>query len=249
MAPLLVPFLLFLSLLSFSSELIPKAEFLLGKEVPDVVLITSEGRTATLSELADGKPMLLSFIYTRCTSSCPLIVQKLKEALRNIDEGTYKVLLVDFDQRDTVEDLRNFINRRDIGEGWEVVLAKGENLELLSKSLDFKFFYDEKTDMFAHPNLLVVLSPRLRISGYVLGISFKSSKLKELIELAKVDKVALSPLKGILLRCFRYDPVTGTYTLDWSFVVMVFGGLVPITLMFYFVVLKGFIAGLRRETP
>jgi protein SCO1/2 len=249
MAPLLVPFLLFSLLLSFSRDLVPKAELVLGKKVPDVQVLTSEGKTLYLSELSEGKPLMVSFLYTRCTSSCPLIVQRLKEALRNLPSEDYRVVLVDFDERDSVPDLRRFILDRSVPENWNVVLARGIDLKNLAGVLDFKFYYDEDTDMFAHPNVLVVLSPELKVTGYILGLSYDSDKLSEMIKRAELGEVDLNPIKGFLLKCFRYDPITGTYSIDWSFVAMILGGALPLLVMFYHVVWRNLLPEFLRRAP
>ncbi len=246
MAPLLASLLLLLSL-SFSEDLTPKADFVLGKRVPDVVLTTSEGTQAKLSDLSRGKPLLMSFVYTRCTSSCPVIVQRLKRALSELGRSDYTVLLVDFDERDSVSELRDFVKQRGIEEpNWKVVLARGDELTRLTRAVDFKFYYDDKTDMFAHPNVLVVVSPDMRVSGYVLGLSYDPDKLSSLITSAASGRISLNPIKGLLLKCFRYDPITGTYSIDWSFVAMLLGGSLPLALMFYFVVFKNVVTGIRR---
>lgn len=249
MAPLLAPLLLFLLFTtSFPKEIdiVPKPEFVLGKKVPDVTLINERGEEVRLSQVADGKPLMLSFIYTRCTSACPMIVKGIKEALKGITYRDVKVLLIDFDERDKPADLRNFRKKRDIiGSRWIVALAKGNDLKNLTRAVDFRFFYDEKTDMFAHPNVLVILSPDLIISGYMMGVTYNSKKLSLLIEKARLGKVDLNPVKGFFLKCFRYDPVTGTYTIDWSFVAMLVGGLIPILGMFYFLFLRDLLLKLR----
>ncbi|WP_457600749.1 SCO family protein [Hydrogenivirga sp.] len=247
MAPLLVPFLLFF-LFSFSREVpVPNAELVLGRDVPNVLLTDMNGRSVRLSDITGGKTVLMSFIYTRCTSSCPLIVQRLREALSEVEFGDYRVLLVDFDERDTQAELKKFVNQRNIYDSrWKVALAKGSELRQLTGALDFKFYYDEKTDMFAHPNVLVVLSPSRKVTGYILGLSYDPDRLTQMLKDAQRDKVALNPIRGLLLKCFRYDPVTGTYFIDWSFVAMVVGGSIPIAIMFYFIVFKPIVSGFRR---
>ncbi|RLJ70837.1 protein SCO1/2 [Hydrogenivirga caldilitoris] len=249
MAPLLASLLFLLSFLSFSQDITPNAEVVLGREVPNVILTDSKGKRLSLRELSEGKPVLLSFIYTRCTSSCPLIVQRLREALSRIDSEDYKVVLVDFDDRDTISELGKFVKQRQIYEpGWSVVLVESKQLMSLTRTLDFKFFYDKETDMFAHPNVLIVLSPKLKVTGYILGISYDPQRLSALLKEAREERVSINPIKGLLLKCFRFDPVTGTYSIDWSFVAMVLGGLIPITVMFYYVVLKNILLGFRRAT-
>ncbi len=247
MAPLLVPFLLYFLLIAHAQNIIPKAEFVLGKKLPDITLIDEEGRSLKLSQVADGKPLLLSFIYTRCTSACPMIVEGIKKALSEMGSRDIRVLLIDFDERDKPTNLKKFRKERSIYDSrWTLALVKGEELKKISRAVDFKYFYDEKTDMFAHPNVLIVVSPDLIVSGYILGLSYDADRLSVLIEKARVGQVAVSPIKSLLLKCFRYDPITGTYFIDWSFVAMIVGGLIPIAGMFYFIVLKNLLPGLRR---
>lgn len=241
MAPLL---LLFLS--SFAFDVAPNPDLVLGKRVPDVALIDEWGREVTLRDVSSGKPVVLSMVYTRCTSACPLIVEGMKEALKRMGRKDFTPLLVDFDERDRPEDLRKFIRERRIGDGWRVTVAKGENLRKLTNVLDFKFYYDRGTDTFAHPNVLVVISPDLRVSGYMLGVRYDPDRLSSMIDKAWRGQVDLNWVKGLLLRCFRYDPATGTYTLDWSFVAMVIGGLIPLSGMFYFLFLKDLLPRIRR---
>ncbi|MDQ7037979.1 MAG: SCO family protein [Aquificota bacterium] len=246
MAPLLVPLLLSFLFYSFPKDIVPDAEKVLSKKVPDVNLLTDGGRKVKLSEIADGKPVLLSFVYTGCTSSCPLIVKGIKEAVNDLNRTDLRVLLVDFDGRDTLEDLRRFREVKRIPEGWTVAKAEGEDLAVLTSSLDFKFFYDERTDMFAHPNVLVVLTPDLRVSSYFLGVSYDTEKLAEAVTRASRGEVSLDPIRSLILKCFRYDPITGTYTVDWSFIAMLVGGLIPLLSMAYFLFLRNLTVNIRK---
>ena len=246
MAPLLVLlFLLVLPPFGFARvELTPRAELVIGREVPNVRITLPSGESTTLRDFSEGKPVVLSFIYTRCTSSCPVIIQRLSKALDIQRE--YKVLLIDFDMRDTPKELRKFLKERSISDPrWAVALPSHSALERLSSALDFRFSYDEKTDMFAHPNILVILTPSLKVSSYVLGLSYDRNKIDELLTKADSGELLLNPIKGLLLKCFRYDPVAGTYTVDWSFVAMLIGGALPITGMFYALFLRNLLARIR----
>ncbi len=245
MAPLLAS-LLFLFLNAYALDITPNPDLVLGSRVPNVELVDEGGRLIRLKEISEGRPLLVSFVYTRCTSACPMIVEGVRKTLKNIDTEDFTVLLVDFDERDTARDLIRFRSIRGIEANWRLVLARGENLKRLTEALDFKFYYDDSTDMFAHPNVLVVLSPDLKVSGYMLGVSYDPEKLSRIIAKARQGKVYMGWVKGLLLKCFRYDPVTGTYTVDWSFVAMVAGGLVPLSGMLYFLFLRDLLLRLRR---
>ena len=247
MAPLLA---LLLSLsFSFAGEDIevPKADLVLGRSLPNLSLVLDTGEETDLLNFSSGRPIVLSFIYTRCTSACPMIIKGIKDALGSAGNNGARVLLIDFDLRDKPEDLTKFKERHRIPADWRVALLKKEDLMRLAGFLDFKFRYDPETDMFAHPNVLVVLSPQLKVSGYMLGVRYDRGKLKKILSLARVNRADINPVKGFFLKCFRYDPVTGKYSIDWSFVAMVLGGIIPIAGMFYFIFLRDMISSLKRR--
>ena len=247
MAPLLA-LLLFLSFSYGGEEIeVPRADLVLGKTLPNLTLILDSGEEADLLGLSSGSPVILSFIYTRCTSACPMIVRGIKDALKSSGNQGAKVLLINFDLRDKPSDLIKFRERHKIPSDWAIALLREKDLVRLTGFLDFRFRYDQETDMFAHPNVLVIISPQLMVSGYMLGVRYNSEKLRNILSLARVNRADINPVKGFLLRCFRYDPVTGKYAIDWSFVAMVLGGTIPIAGMFYFIFLKDAIAGLRRR--
>ncbi len=244
MAPLLALFLLFS--FAFALEVrIPEAEIVIGKRVPDISLTLDDGSKVKLSDIASG-PLLVSFIYTRCTSACPMIVKGIKDSLNSLKDRSAVVLLIDFDLRDNPADLSAFRKRRSIPSSWFLALPGEAGLKKLAQALDFKFDYDPDTDMFAHPNVLAVLSKDLKVSGYMLGVRYDTGKLEGIIDLARRGEAQLNPVKSLLLRCFRYDPITGTYTVDWSFIAMITGGLIPILGFAYFLFLRDLLVNLRR---
>ena len=49
-------------------------------ETPDVSLVRADGKRVSLPrELDDGRPVLLNFIFTTCSSICPLASRTLEE--------------------------------------------------------------------------------------------------------------------------------------------------------------------------
>src|SRR5215217_7505852 len=64
--------------------------------------IESKGATVTLDELR-GKPLVVSLIYTSCTHVCPMITQRLRQAVeeaqRMMGPDRFTVITVGFDVR------------------------------------------------------------------------------------------------------------------------------------------------------
>lgn len=54
--------------------------------LPDVTLVDERGNAVALASLK-GTPVLVDFIYTRCTSSCPMLTMKMSRVARLLDAG------------------------------------------------------------------------------------------------------------------------------------------------------------------
>ncbi len=91
--------------------------------VPDVKLVRDDGKAVTLKqELGDGRPVVLNFIYTTCTSVCPLSSQTFAELQDRLGEGRNKVHLVSISidpEEDTPPRLREYANRFGAGPEWQ----------------------------------------------------------------------------------------------------------------------------------
>ncbi len=218
--------LLLLFSLSFSQSQIrlPDQSKTLGRVLPSVSFVDDSGKVVRLMDILDNKPLIVAPIYTRCETACPLIATGLKEAVKRMGGlgKDYNVLFLSFDPSDNPRKLREF--RRRLGLEGFLIGGGGETSHFL-KALDFDYFYDKTSEEFLHPNLVAILSPNGRLSRYIFGVKYDPLELKLSLLDAKRGVVKLSPVEGLLLRCFRYDPFTGTYRFDWSIVVEIASGI------------------------
>lgn len=207
--------------------LIPDQGETLGKNVPDVLLFDHSGKKISLREIINDKPIILSLIYTRCISSCLLITDNLKDTVEKI-EGLgekFNVLTLSFDPSDTPGRLDEF--RRKWGlekKGWYIAGGDKDELQKLLKAIDFQYTFDSSTGEFIHPNLLVILTPDRRISRYIWGVSYSERDLKLSLINAKKGSSTITIAEGLLLRCYRYNSLKGTYETDWAFIMHLIGG-------------------------
>jgi len=92
-------------------------------DVPNVKLTRDDGRTVELQqELADGRPVVLNFIYTTCTSICPLSSQTFADLQEKLGAGRSKVHLVSISidpEQDTPARLREYAKRFGAGPEWQ----------------------------------------------------------------------------------------------------------------------------------
>ena len=91
--------------------------------VPNVTLVREDGkRVALASELDDGRPVVLSFIYTTCTTICPLTSMTLSELQRKLGTGRDRVHLVSISidpEQDTPARLRDYAKKFGAGPEWQ----------------------------------------------------------------------------------------------------------------------------------
>jgi protein SCO1/2 len=90
--------------------------------VPDIVLVRSDGTHVSFARaLDDGRPVLLDFIYTTCTTVCPVMSQTFAEVQRRLgaDAAKVKMLSVSIDpEEDTPARLTEYAKRYLAGAQW-----------------------------------------------------------------------------------------------------------------------------------
>jgi protein SCO1/2 len=91
--------------------------------VPDVTLVRDDGRSVALrSEIDDGRPVVLSFIYTTCTTICPVTSMTLSELQRKLGDARDSVHLVSISidpEQDTPARLRDYAKKFGAGPEWQ----------------------------------------------------------------------------------------------------------------------------------
>lgn len=90
---------------------------------PAVMLVRDDGRTVALKdELDDGRPVVLTFIYTTCTSICPVISQTLSQLQQALGADRDKVHIVSISidpENDTPARLRDYAAKFGAGPEWQ----------------------------------------------------------------------------------------------------------------------------------
>jgi protein SCO1/2 len=157
----------------------------LGRRVVDAQLRDEHGRELAVSSL-EGKPLVVSPIFTKCQHVCPRITSGLKQAIEpvGVPGEEFNVLSVSFDTSDTEEDLMRFRQRLDLPEGWKLTKASSEELLPFLESLDFHFL-SQKNGGFIHPNLVVFLTPDLRVAKYLYGVDYDPGDVRTALEIAR----------------------------------------------------------------
>jgi protein SCO1/2 len=89
---------------------------------PDVKLVRDDGKTVSLpAELDDGRPVILNFIYTSCTTICPLnsqVFEQFQERLGPKHEPVHLVSISIDPEQDTPARLRAYAKQFNAAPGW-----------------------------------------------------------------------------------------------------------------------------------
>jgi protein SCO1/2 len=207
----------------------------LGDNVPLATPFLDEaGHAVTLGDAFGQRPVVMALVYNECPMLCSLVLKGLVGSLRAIhtDAGQdFDVVVVSFDPRDTPEVARK---KKDIyvksygrptGErGFHFLTGKPESIAAVTRAVGFRYEYDDKLGQFAHPAGIVVLTKEGKIARYLFGSEFSPKDLDFSLADASAGKVGSVTTK-LLMLCYHYDPVAGTYSATAMNAVRFGGGL------------------------
>ena len=104
-------------------QAIPYARTIANYAVPDVTLVREDGKTVQLGhELDDGRSVVLSFIYTSCTTVCPMTsatLSRLQEKLGPARDLVHLVSISIDPEFDTPARLRDYAAKYGAGPEWQ----------------------------------------------------------------------------------------------------------------------------------
>lgn len=91
--------------------------------LPPVTLVRDDGKSVSLiDELNDGRPVVLTFIYTSCTTICPMVSQTFEQLQEELGSERDKVHLVSISidpEEDTPARLKAYAERFGAGPEWQ----------------------------------------------------------------------------------------------------------------------------------
>ena len=231
---------------------IDESKYLGSRLFDDYLLVDVTGKEFTIGEMM-GKPLILLFSYYGCDGTCPILNTNLKQVVNSIERfqlgKDYRVLTVSFDQHDTVETMSDFVEKAGIPtemrEGWQhALLRKETDIDKLTTSMGYKYFWSNADQVFLHPNVLILLTPEGRVARYLYGTAID----KDTLELALIDadwnRIANSTsvidiLTGV---CYSYNFQEGKYTLNYS----IFVGVASLFFGIFLVAFSAFFFYLKR---
>src|SRR5271155_2814275 len=194
----------------------------LNAQLPlDLAFRDETGRNVQLREYFTQKPVLLALVYYGCPMLCNQTEQGVVGTLRMLSFNPgrdYEVVFVSFDPRESPdmaaqkkESAMTHFRRPETASGWHFLTGSKESIDALTKGANFRYSFDQKSNLFAHASGIMLLTPDGRISRYFYGVEYPSRDVRLGLVDASAGKIG-TPIDHLLLYCFEYDPSTARYS-------------------------------------
>jgi protein SCO1/2 len=219
-----------------------KSEAAIGRSVGAYTLTDSTGAPLALRSYR-GKPLVVSLVYTACTSVCPTITQHLLGAVTNarrvFGADRFAVLTVAFDARnDTPARLTQFASTQGIDlANWKLASADTATVEALLRDLGFS--YATIAGGFDHVTQTTIIDSDGRVYRHVYGDDFPLPMFIEPLKDVIYGTTTSFTWNGVVDRikfiCTTFDPGAGRYRIDYGLMfgsvigaisLIIFGGLI-----------------------
>lgn len=190
----------------------------LGARIPlDLPFSEAAGRRVRLGEFfGDGKPVVMVLAYVRCKMLCSLVLQTTTAAVRAMPltpGRDYRLITVsiDPDEESAAAAVRRAelvarLGRPGAADRWTYLVGAEHPIRALADALGFHYRWDPRTEQFAHPAVITVLTPDGTIARYFQGIDVAPAELAGALKSAAAGQVAQQSLAETVLSCFRFDP-------------------------------------------
>ncbi|MFO1109338.1 MAG: SCO family protein [Bradyrhizobium sp.] len=202
---------------------IAKSTQALGRMVGDHSLTDSRGEPFSLADFR-GKPLVISLVYSSCSSVCPPTTQHtidaVTEAGRVFGLDRFAVLTVGFDARnDTVPRMAQFASQQGIKlPNWRV--ASGDAASIAALLGDLGFSYRAVAGGFDHPTQTTIVDRDGKVYRHVYGEAFPlrmfMEPMKDVIYGTSTPFTFTGIIDRIKFICTAYDPGAGRYRIDYG---------------------------------
>lgn len=138
--------------------------------VPDVTLVNQNGTKVRVGALLNsGKPVLVDFIFTTCTTICPVLSIGFCDFQRKLGPEAERVQLLSISidpEHDAPKAMKAYLQRYDAKPGWDFLTGTREDIDKVLKALDAY-----SANKMSHSPLILLKSPSdsqwIRIYGLI----------------------------------------------------------------------------------
>lgn len=199
-------------------------DYHLGDKVSlDLTFTDSNGERVKLGDFFDGeRPVVLQLGYYECPMLCGLVFQGLHKVIGETSlmlGEDYRVVTVSIDPAEQPSLARQkrqtTLKGLDIaegGDGWHFMVGESHMIEKLTDEVGFGFRWVRQQQQFAHPAVIMILSPDGTITRYLSGVNYEEQTFRLSLVEASQGQVG-SLVDQFLWTCLHYDPSIGSYSM------------------------------------
>lgn len=182
------------------------------------------GRTVPLGTYFASKPVLLVMPFYKCPGICTAELDGMVKTFED-DRLKYKigrdfeVVTVSINPKEGPElaaakkkEYLNLLSQPGASDGWHFLTGDESSIRKLAGQVGFRYVFDPKTEQYAHPAGLILLTPGGKVSKYFYGVEYSPKDLRLALTDAGQGKVG-SLADKFVLYCYHYDPARGSYGL------------------------------------
>lgn len=213
-----------------------------GVQLDDYALVDQNGVRFNLGGyFRDGRPLVLGFIYTKCPDVCPAVTGEFKrsvDAARAKFGDRFNVLNIGFDpENDTPKRLKEYgLHYTEDFSRFRLASGDAPTIERLLAQAGF-FRARNAQGGFDHMDMATVVRPDGTIYKQVYGVRTRGAEIQERLDELLTGKPPIGANPTILEKlkffCYRYDPYTGRYIINYPVLAAFFIQLAVILVIVY----------------
>jgi protein SCO1/2 len=109
-------------------------------ETPDVVLVDQTNTVHRLPDLlADDRPVVMNFVFTTCTTICPVMTATFSQVAEQMRSDTSDLLMISISldpEYDTPEILQQYADRYGVGANWRLLTGRAHDVLAVLDAFD-----------------------------------------------------------------------------------------------------------------
>lgn len=195
----------------------------LESQIPlDVMLNNEKGEAVPLSTYFKDRPVIISMVYFQCPSICNILLNGMVKSMQGIELTAGKdfdVITVSIHPEETPalaaakkQAYIHIYDRETGSDGWHWLTGDEAQIRRLADAIGFHYKWNPDSKEYAHPAGIVLATSQGVVSRYLFGSEFNKQDLRLGLMDASGGKIG-SLTDKIAALCYRYNPVTGQYTL------------------------------------
>ena len=180
------------------------------------------GKEMPLGSFINNRPAILVMPFYKCPGQCTTELNNMTDTLK--DEKfkfrvgrDFDIIVVSINPKEGADlatakkkEYLDVLGQPGAASGWHFLTGTDPNIKKLADEVGFRYKYDVKTDQYAHPTGLTVLTPKGKISRYLLGAVYSPKDMRLSLTEAGQGRIG-TVADQFVLACYHYDPQTGTY--------------------------------------